>query len=102
MGVECSGIKDGPGSSTPLRQDSIVNLLQAAPYLFEQSIQPAWFALAFYVSLYVPVFVFCTRTAVYRWKVPLTLAAPVVWVGLEFFRAHLLTGFSWYYLGHTQ
>ena len=27
---------------------------------------------------------------------------PTIWVGLEFVRAHLMTGFSWYYLGHTQ
>ena len=70
--------------------------------LGDVAMYPAWFALAFYVSLCIPVFVFSTRTAVHRWKLPLTLAAPVVWVGLEFFRAHLLTGFSWYYLGHTQ
>ncbi|MBD3672921.1 MAG: apolipoprotein N-acyltransferase [Planctomycetaceae bacterium] len=70
--------------------------------LGDAAMYPAWFALAFYVSLYVPVFVFCCRTALHRWSVPLTLAAPLVWIGLEYFRAHLLTGFSWYYLGHTQ
>ena len=30
------------------------------------------------------------------------VALPVVWTGLEFFRAHFLTGFAWYFLGHTQ
>jgi apolipoprotein N-acyltransferase len=30
------------------------------------------------------------------------LAAPVVWTALEFVRAHLLTGFPWASLGHSQ
>lgn len=62
----------------------------------------AWVALSFYVALYFVAFVAVTRMAVHRWSVPLVLAAPVVWTGLEFARAHLLTGFSWYYLGHSQ
>lgn len=70
--------------------------------LGDVAMYPAWFALAFYVSLYLPAFVFSCRAAVHRWKIPLTVAAPLVWIGLEYFRAHLLTGFSWYYLGHTQ
>ena len=63
---------------------------------------PAWLALAAYVALYFPLFVGLSRVAVHRWGAPLTLAVPVVWVGLEFLRAHVLGGFSWYYLGHTQ
>lgn len=63
---------------------------------------PAWFALAAYVALYFPLFVGLSRAAVHRWGVPLVLAVPTVWVGLEFARAHFLSGFSWYYLGHTQ
>ena len=30
------------------------------------------------------------------------LAAPILWVGMEFVRAFFLTGFPWYYLGHSQ
>lgn len=26
----------------------------------------------------------------------------MVWVGLEYAKAHLMTGFAWYFLGHTQ
>jgi apolipoprotein N-acyltransferase len=59
-------------------------------------------ALAFYLALYFPVFVLACRAAVHRFRVPLVIAAPTLWVGLEFVRAHLMTGFSWYYLGHTQ
>jgi apolipoprotein N-acyltransferase len=62
----------------------------------------AWIALSLYVAMYAAVFVAVTRVAVHRWSVPLALAAPVVWTGLEYARAYLLTGFSWYYLGHSQ
>lgn len=63
---------------------------------------PAWIALAAYVALYFPLFVGLSRAAVHRWRMPLTLAVPLVWVGLEFARAHILSGFAWYFLGHTQ
>lgn len=63
---------------------------------------PAWWALSAYVALYFPLFVWLSRTAVHRWKLPLVLAVPTVWVGLEFTRAHLLSGFAWYFLSHTQ
>lgn len=62
----------------------------------------AWGALSVYMALFVPLFVWLARTAVWRWKVPVTLAAPVVWTGLELFRGFFMTGFAWYYLGHTQ
>jgi len=62
----------------------------------------AWIWLAFYIALYFPVFVLLCRAAVHRFGVPFTLAVPTIWVGLELLRAHLMTGFSWYYLGHTQ
>jgi apolipoprotein N-acyltransferase len=63
---------------------------------------PAWFLLGTYCGLYLPLFVGVSRIAVHRFRVPLTLAVPVVWVGLEFLRAHLMTGFAWYFLSHTQ
>lgn len=58
-------------------------------------------ALSFYVGLYFPAFVAISRRAV-RGGLPVWLAIPVVWTALEFLRAYLLTGFSWYYLGHSQ
>ncbi|MDA1014737.1 MAG: apolipoprotein N-acyltransferase [Planctomycetota bacterium] len=70
--------------------------------LGDASMYTAWFALAVYVSLYFPMFVVLARTAVQRYDVPITLAVPVLWVGLEFCRSHLMTGFPWYYLAHTQ
>lgn len=62
----------------------------------------AWLALAFYLAAYWPLFVGLSRVAVHRWSIPLVVAAPVIWTGLEYLRAHLLTGFAWYLVGHTQ
>ncbi len=59
-------------------------------------------SLAAYVSVYLPVFVGLTRVAVHRAGIPLWLAAPVVWTGLEWLRARLLTGFLMASLAHTQ
>ncbi|MBM4076982.1 MAG: apolipoprotein N-acyltransferase, partial [Planctomycetes bacterium] len=47
-------------------------------------------------------FVAVSRQAVHRWNVPFVLAIPLVWTGLEYLRSHLITGFSWYFLGHSQ
>jgi apolipoprotein N-acyltransferase len=63
---------------------------------------PAWIALSLYVAVYFPLFVALSRVAVHRWRAPLTIAVPVVWVGLEFARAYVMSGFAWYFLGHTQ
>ena len=34
--------------------------------------------------------------------VPMTISVPIVWVSLEYLRADFLTGFAWYFLGHSQ
>ncbi len=62
----------------------------------------AWWALAFYLAAYIPLGIGLMRVAVHRLHVPLVVAAPVVWVGLEYLRAHLFTGVAWYLLGHSQ
>lgn len=61
-----------------------------------------WVALSFYFAFYLPVFVALSRVAVHRCRVPVILAAPIVWTGLELLRGHLLTGMSMACLGHTQ
>jgi len=58
--------------------------------------------LAWYLGAYLPVFVGLTRIGVHRLGVPLWLAAPVAWTGLEWLRARLLTGFLMASLAHTQ
>jgi apolipoprotein N-acyltransferase len=61
-----------------------------------------WVALAFYLAFYLPVFIGLSRVAVHRLRVPVVLAAPIVWTALELVRGHLLTGFTMASLGHTQ
>jgi apolipoprotein N-acyltransferase len=62
----------------------------------------AWLGLALVFSFWWPGFLALARLAVFRLKIPLMMAAPILWVGMEYVRAHLLTGFPWYYLGHSQ
>ncbi len=61
-----------------------------------------WLALSFYLAFYLPAFVATVRVGVHTLRVPLVIAAPVVWTGLELARAHLLSGFLMAALGHTQ
>ncbi|MFM9960256.1 MAG: apolipoprotein N-acyltransferase [Planctomycetaceae bacterium] len=70
--------------------------------LGHESMYVAWFALAIYLAMYWTAFVGLSRVAVHRCGLPLVVAVPLVWTGLEFVRAHLMTGFAWYQLGHTQ
>lgn len=61
-----------------------------------------WLVLSAYLAIYVTAFVGLARHAVHRCRVPLWVACPVVWTGLELIRGYLLTGFSMALLGHTQ
>lgn len=61
-----------------------------------------WLALSLYLGAYLPVFTAISRTAVHRLRVPLLVAAPVVWTGLELAQAHLMTGFDLASLAHSQ
>ncbi|MEZ6048356.1 MAG: apolipoprotein N-acyltransferase [Planctomycetaceae bacterium] len=58
--------------------------------------------LSMYLAIYTTMFVLLARTAVHRLRIPFTLAVPVIWVGLEFLRGFLMTGFPWYFLAHSQ
>jgi apolipoprotein N-acyltransferase len=58
--------------------------------------------LALYLGGYLPAFLALTRVGVWRLRLPLWLAAPLVWTGLEWVRARLLTGFLMASLAHTQ
>jgi apolipoprotein N-acyltransferase len=70
--------------------------------LAHPALYAGWFTLSAYLAVYLPVFIGLTRVAVWRLKIPLVVAAPVVWVGLELLRGHLVTGFSLGLLAHTQ
>lgn len=62
----------------------------------------AGLTLGLYCAVYFPVGIALLRLLDRKTHLPLTLTLPVVWVTLEFFRSFLLTGFAWYYLGHSQ
>ncbi len=61
-----------------------------------------WIGLSLYLAVYVPVFVGTARRLRHRGSVPLVIAAPLVWVGLELVRSYLLTGFAANTLAHSQ
>jgi apolipoprotein N-acyltransferase len=70
--------------------------------LAHPALYAGWIALAAYLGVYFPVFVGLMRVAVYRLNISIIAAAPIVWVGLELLRGHLITGFSMGLLAHTQ
>lgn len=70
--------------------------------LGDASMYIAWTAFAAYLAFYFPVFIALTRCAVWKLRVPLIVAVPAIWTGLEYVRAYAFTGFSWYQLGHSQ
>ncbi|MFN9079765.1 MAG: hypothetical protein ACK5X8_04405, partial [Planctomyces sp.] len=61
----------------------------------------AMFALAAWIGLTFPAFVLLGRRVTAA-GLPVWLAVPVVWTVLEYARGMLLTGFAWYFLGHSQ
>lgn len=58
------------------------------------------YLLAIYMGLYWSLFALATR-AISK-KVPIAATAPVVWIALEYVRAHFLTGLPWFLLAYTQ
>ena len=70
--------------------------------LGDPAMYPAWLALSAYLGVYFPLFVLACRGLIYKAKVPFAVAVPVVWCGLELCRGHLMTGFGWNLLAHSQ
>jgi len=61
-----------------------------------------WLVMALALSSWWIGFVWATRVVTRRLLWPITVAAPVLWVALEYVRAYAVTGFPWYYLAHSQ
>ena len=70
--------------------------------LTDDSAWLAWLAMALALSFFWPAFLALTRVGTRRLGLPLMIAAPIVWVALEYVRAYVVTGFPWYYLAHSQ
>lgn len=60
-----------------------------------------WIVLSAYLAIYLPLFILSSRVMIHRWGLPLVIAAPVAWTGLELARGYLFTGFSMSLLGHS-
>ena len=60
-----------------------------------------YIVLSAYIALYLGASVFLTRRGEKAGITPL-VSFPVLWVGLEYIRAVVLTGFPWASLGYTQ
>lgn len=67
----------------------------------DERMYATWAILATLCSLFVPMALWLIRRLDQR-QLPLILTVPVAWVALEYLRAHVLTGFPWYFLAHTQ
>jgi apolipoprotein N-acyltransferase len=62
----------------------------------------SWVGVSIYCAVFFALGIVLTRILEQRSRLPLVLAFPAAWCGLEFVRAHFLGGFAWYFLGHTQ
>jgi len=63
---------------------------------------PGYISMSIYLALYWPVLGFMIQRLQRRWSVPFFLAVPLVWVAGEYVRSWLVTGFPWFFLGHSQ
>ena len=61
-----------------------------------------WLALATYLSVYMPIFIWLSRSLVHRFRVPTVIAVPIVFTGLEWIRVTFLSGFGLGCVSHTQ
>jgi len=68
---------------------------------------PRWLSLiallllSIYLALFTGIFAWGIER-MERYRIPLLLGAPPLWVALEYGRGHLLTGFPWALLGYSQ
>ena len=60
-----------------------------------------WLALAAYLAIYLPIFVFETRVLKNVAKIPIPIAATIAWTSCEAFRNVVMGGFSFAGLSHA-
>lgn len=59
-------------------------------------------AMSGYFAVYFPISAWFIRHLAWRRRVPLWLSVPLVWVGSEYLRGVVITGFPWFFLAHSQ
>ncbi|NLX58952.1 MAG: apolipoprotein N-acyltransferase [Phycisphaerae bacterium] len=63
---------------------------------------PGYVGAVLFCALFWPAFGLLAAYLVRQTRLPLAAVAPMVWVPLELLRSHLLTGFPWLLIGHSQ
>jgi apolipoprotein N-acyltransferase len=63
---------------------------------------PGYISMAMSFALYWPFAGLLIQKFHRRWSLPLFVAVPLVWVSLEWIRSWMITGFPWFFLGHSQ
>lgn len=58
--------------------------------------------LVVYLAMFWGASCWCSMRIVHRCKLPLPLVFPLVWIGFEFLRSQLLTGFPWGSIVYSQ
>ncbi|MCL2347301.1 MAG: apolipoprotein N-acyltransferase [Planctomycetaceae bacterium] len=66
-----------------------------------------WFAMSCYLAIYFPLFVFFARSIHHtrffgKFRIPVCVAGPIAWVATAFLQKHLMGGFAFASLEHTQ
>ena len=61
----------------------------------------ALLSLSLYLSFYPPLFLMGWKLLDRRLGLPAAVTVPLLWVALEYVKSFLLTGFPWFYLGHS-
>lgn len=63
---------------------------------------PGYVALCIYMGCYFPLMAVGLRNLVRRRRWPVALSLPILWIGGEWLRSVIVTGFPWFYLSHSQ
>src|SRR3990170_1353376 len=64
-------------------------------------IQLSWLRHVTYIA-WILLSMYCSRFIIFRLRLPLVVVVPCIWIALEFIRSFFLSGFPWFFIGHTQ